>query len=188
VLYSEHLAKARALQYHRGMESAAKIARWGVLRNEKRAWRVRAKAAAKMIEVPGGVMDLGCGNMLVERFLSRRRAYLPVDCVQRDHRTVICDFNTDPLPVVEDCGVLVVLGVLEHLEQPKEFIGKLPSCGALQWVISYHPADVFGSVRGMLEGEFIQAVNLAGFSLKDRVHVAQNILYDFRSRLAGKLV
>ena len=69
-----------------------------------------------MIEAPGSALDLGCGAMLIEPFLPRGRKYVPVHLTPRDERAVICDFNKDPLPNIEGCGVVVALGVLEHLQ------------------------------------------------------------------------
>lgn len=104
-------------------------------------WSDRAAAASAKIPPGATVLDIGCADMCLETVLPPGCAYIPCDCVQRDERTIVCDFNKDYPVIPAAVTVVCVLGVLEYLYKPAEFIGWLARSGR-PVILSYCPADV----------------------------------------------
>ena len=98
------------------------VERWSTLdRDVSDAWSPRAAFAARMLSDAESIADLGCGHMLLERFLRPDQRYVPVDLVARCSRTVVCDFNRDQLPAL---GVthFAALGLLEYIYNLDSFL------------------------------------------------------------------
>jgi hypothetical protein len=77
-------------------------------------WEDRARAAAAFVPPGSRVLDIGCGDMAVERFLPEGCVYLPLDVVARDERTMVIDLNRQRLPAIE-ADFVIGLGVLEYI-------------------------------------------------------------------------
>ena len=67
-----------------------------------------------MLGDPRAVIDLGCGLMTLEEYLPAGTAYIPVDVVRRDERTIVIDLNRQPLPDLH-APAIVGLGLLEYI-------------------------------------------------------------------------
>lgn len=91
---------------------------------EAKGWNARAAAAAEWLQGYRSVLDLGCGTMILESHLADTVRYYPCDIVARDDRTVICDLNLEPPPVVE-AEAVACLGLLEYLHQPQSVMAAL---------------------------------------------------------------
>ena len=78
-------------------------------------WQRRTELAAQWLQNDRAVADVGCGLMALESLLAPGSTYIPMDIVARDDRTIVVDFNIDPIPAVI-CDVAVLLGVLEYSE------------------------------------------------------------------------
>lgn len=121
-------------------EKRTVIERWDALAStEAEPWSARADAAAKMLGAAPSVADLGCGTMTLERYLAPGTQYLPVDVVQRDDRTVICDFNASPPPKLPALAC-ACLGILEYILEPTPFMLSLAE-SYRTCVISYNVHD-----------------------------------------------
>ncbi|GAB1258109.1 hypothetical protein NBRC116494_26110 [Aurantivibrio plasticivorans] len=85
-------------------------------------WEMRAKYIARLIPNKVKLLDLGCGNMLIERHLPDGSIYIPCDIEKRDERTVICDFDQGEYP--DDCGetLVICLGVANYLSKQAELL------------------------------------------------------------------
>jgi hypothetical protein len=119
-------------------EKRTLLRRWSTLERERTDdWSPRAAAAALMLTDCLAVVDFGCGTMNLERHLSPSVRYLPVDVVKRDERTVIVDFNVDPLPVLES-DAAACLGLIEYLYDVPGFLRSL-ALGYKIAVLSYNP-------------------------------------------------
>lgn len=112
--------------------------RWETLAaQEAKPWSYRATMAAKFLASERAVADFGCGTMLLERHLESGTIYYPVDIVQRDNRTTLCDFNVDPLPIFP-ASAAACLGLLEYLFNPGAFLQQI-SRHYRTCVVSYCP-------------------------------------------------
>lgn len=100
--------------------------RWAALGNlEAAAWSERAAMAAEYLKGSSAIVDLGCGTMILERYLRREGIrYLPVDVCKRDDRTIVCDFNIDPVPATS-AEAAACLGLLEYLYDVPAFMKAL---------------------------------------------------------------
>ncbi len=103
------------------------VERWRELElSTSKAWFHRSRRAAKWLEDAGSVADLGCGHMLFESCLRSDQTYIPVDFLARDDRTVVVDFNREPLPKLAATH-FVALGLFEYLYDLEGFLRSLRS-------------------------------------------------------------
>ncbi|NEU14308.1 hypothetical protein G3T14_19565 [Methylobacterium sp. BTF04] len=106
---------------------------------EGEPWSARAALAAEILADELAVVDLGCGTMTLERYLSKTTAYHPVDVVARDTRTIVCDVNAEPPPSI-DAQAVVCLGLLEYVLDPAHLMRELSQKYSV-CVISYCISD-----------------------------------------------
>jgi len=75
------------------------LMRWETLNAEKTDhWLARTVTAASFLVGCASVVDIGCGNMPLERHLKTSTAYIPVDVVRRDERTIVVDLELRTAP------------------------------------------------------------------------------------------
>ena len=114
--------------------------RWQTLAGpEAEPWNARASLAARLLQGEAAVADLGCGVMTLERFLAPGTEYLPIDIVARDDRTIVCDFNVEPVTIKPHYAA-ACLGLIEYILKPDEFIGRLSQICKI-CVVSYCITD-----------------------------------------------
>ncbi len=104
------------------------MARWASIEPDfGNRWEPRAAQAAEWLGGAASVADLGCGTMNLERYLRADQAYVPVDVVARDERTLVLDLNVTSdlarLPAADACALLGVLEYCYALEDAVEAIG-----------------------------------------------------------------
>lgn len=169
--------------------------RWSALNTaESGGWNSRATKAAVLLAGALRVVDFGCGTMALETYLPAGTAYIPVDVVRRDDRTVIIDFNKEPPPAFTADGC-ACLGLLEYLFDVPSFLTAIARVYPVA-VISYNPVD-FGDPglnrrahgwvndydRAGLESVFAQSA----WTIEDGVlEGTQQILWRLRSDLHQK--
>jgi len=85
------------------------------------AWKDRIAHLAAFVDTSGPVMDIGCGMMWLEPLLVRGNQYIPIDCLRRDHRTLLVDLNAQPLPDVA-AEFAFMSGVLEYVQDVPLFL------------------------------------------------------------------
>lgn len=110
--------------------------------DKSQKWSYRAERAAQIINGMDvrSVLDLGCFRMSLEGYLRPSITYLPSDIVRRDARTIVCDLNADPVPVV-DADMVTALGVLEHLTSPETVMRHLAERYPAA-IVTYNPLDL----------------------------------------------
>jgi hypothetical protein len=91
-----------------------------------------------MLQNVRSVTDIGCGGMSLEKYIPNA-TYFPVDCVQRDARTVVVDLNHGPSPRLHT-EAAVLLGVLEYIHNVPKLIGEL-ALSYPQVLLSYNRAE-----------------------------------------------
>ena len=92
------------------------LARWNNAASLSPDWAARAQFVSRLLPPGLRVLDIGCGGMDVERFVSPKE-YIPVDIAARDKRTTVIDLNARPLPedLLSRPDVVVALGVFEYI-------------------------------------------------------------------------
>ena len=85
-------------------------------------WNKRAKMIAGRIPEDAAVLDLGCGNMLIEEHLHQSVRYIPCDVGERDERTIVCDFDKHEYPADQGETHVVCLGVLPYLRNQADLL------------------------------------------------------------------
>lgn len=121
-------------------------------------WDRRAQMVAALLPADARVLDLGCGAMLVERYLAPTAAYVPCDVDERDERTIVCDFDKKEYP--EDVGEthVVCLGVMPYLQQQLALFEHICSRGK-PFLVTLKPQEL---VAAKVErGVFPPAIPLA---------------------------
>jgi hypothetical protein len=94
---------------------------WHAIDQTPWEWDARARVAAARLAGARAIADLGCGTMVLERYLAPGQTYIPVDLAARDDRTLVVDFDLDPLPAI-DADACALLGVLGYLKDPGSFL------------------------------------------------------------------
>jgi hypothetical protein len=99
------------------------IERWSDTSRLSIEWDQRAKEVSEWIPAGVRLIDIGCGQMAVEKVVKDCN-YIPVDIVRRDHRTTVVDLNVEPLPpsLLMKTDYAVLLGVLEYLKRPQDLL------------------------------------------------------------------
>lgn len=127
-----------------------------LLRSANESWERRAASAATFIPPGSRVLDIGCGDMKMERNLPEGCSYLPMDVSARDERTIVVDLNRQRLPKVA-ADFVVALGLLEYIfDVPKllrQIARQIP-----QGLFSYHPLEKTPG-RDRLAMNWVNALN-----------------------------
>lgn len=108
------------------------------------AWEERVKKMAEFIKPGESVLDLGCGEMTLKK-LRPDILYYPVDYIQRNENTIICDFNKKQFPG-SSADTCFVSGTLEYISDPDWFVNKICE-HCKKAVISYCSTDHFPVIR-----------------------------------------
>ncbi len=157
------------------------LARWSNVANLHPAWNERARLAADFIPAGATVLDLGCGRMALEGFLPPGCRYTPCDIVRRDERTLVCDFNEQPIPRPPGATHITTLGVLEYIHDWRGFLRQLREFG-LPVVLSYCPTDftahldrpAHGWINHLSLRELCEGFSEAGFHLQSSLRPDSN--------------
>ncbi|BEU99983.1 putative nucleotide-diphospho-sugar transferase [Novosphingobium olei] len=179
---TERLLSTEAL----AAERASDVKRWANPSNLNASWSPRAAVVAKLLRPDDVVLDLGCGQMDLERELPQSARYLPADIVSRDSRTLYCELNRGIVPDVA-ADVVTMLGVLEYCHDPAAVFAAI----AAKWqrlVLTYNPADLDAGRDRRLHGWFsaldsagvVKLATEQGFQLEAIVpHGARERIYVF---------
>lgn len=151
------------------------LTRWSDKKNLEVAWERRSLLAADFIPSGSAVLDVGCGMMLLERHLPFGCQYMPMDVVQRDDRTIICDLNKKSFPSAEisDANIITMLGVFEYLYDIESIFKQLFALGKTL-VCSYCGDErsvnvdrkALGWVNNLNTSEFLEIAKINGYFVK----------------------
>ena len=165
-----------ALTYSAIATRGTVLSRWQALGvAEAGDWDARAATAASMLNGCACVVDLGCGTMSLERYLSKGTEYRPVDVVARDRRTTVVDFNRAELGV--DGEAAASLGLLEYILDVNDLVRQCRGRFRVL-VVTYNcmrPGDSLRKRRGHawvndLTEEQLEAIfRMQGFSVDEKV-------------------
>ena len=133
-------------------------------------YRPRLELIAGFVPPSSVVLDVGAGSMELRGLLPAGCTYLPLDCVASSPETIVIDLETaDAIDRIAD--VVVLSGVLEHLELPRRALGLLRNV-APRLLLSYDlrlegedPAMERGGWRNhMTEYQLISLLSGAGWA------------------------
>jgi hypothetical protein len=133
-------------------DGASDVKQWADPRNLNANWSPRAALVAKLLAPGDTVLDLGCGQMDLERELPEGSRYIPADIVSRDKRTLYCELNLGIFPDLP-ADVVTMLGVLEYCHKPAAVLRAI----AARWqklVLTYNPTDLDAGRDRRLHGWF----------------------------------
>ncbi len=84
-------------------------------------WEKRAEMMSGMIpDDVCSIMDLGCGDGKLKKYLSDKIKYIGVDYCYRDENTIVCDMNKEELPDISVdmyylAGIVMYIDDIKHL-------------------------------------------------------------------------
>ncbi len=148
--------------------------RLGIIKHDRRwhssdsllaSWSTRTEAMAKLITKPSTVLELGCGNMALEKLLPAGSCYIPSDLVYRGYGTLVFDLNDSYLPVFPTCDICFMAGVLEYVKDVHRLVEHLSRC-CDEVIVSYCVGGLRlanGWVNSYKRNEIVAIFNKAGY-------------------------
>ena len=90
--------------------------------NEK--WELRTKIMSKLIpSYTNRIVDLGCGDGKLKKYLSKEIKYIPVDYCDRGINNIIMDFNSCKVPQnIADADTIFMAGVFIYIDKTEKFL------------------------------------------------------------------
>lgn len=162
--------------------------KWGAAVNYKADWAARSALAAPYVPNGARVFEIGAGVGTFRGLVADRCHYTGADLQPIDERTLVLDIEKDPIPS-GPWDVIVMLGVLEYLHDPKAVLIKIGDA-ARSIVLSYCiPRDsnplpqrrARGWMNALSEQDLINAMVAEGLSLRARLDI--NAAEDFEQKL-----
>jgi len=150
-------------------------------------WEGRSKAMSKYISPDcRSLVDLGCGEMHIRRYLNPTIQYYGCDYKKRDDETIVCDLATGEFPDVH-ADTIFIAGVLEYLVNWKDVLKKSAEYCS-QIVMSYsttEAAPVRDSiwVTSIAEAEITDHMDQLGFRLMDREVYNTSVIFNFMKKM-----
>jgi hypothetical protein len=126
-------------------------------------WRRRAEFAARFVKPGLAVLDVGCGEMWVERVFKPSR-YIPVDLTERDERTRVIDLDEAELPAewLAEVDLVVMLGLLEYLADPVRQLTAVARAGR-PLLCSYNTTEYSADPEERRRHGWVLDVDIEGF-------------------------
>jgi len=128
------------------------------------SWKKRISKMASNIDIPGAVVDIGCGRMWLESQLKENNGYVPVDFVRRDERTIVLDINKDTLPDF-NAPVAFLSGILEYVSDVNKFSQQLIRQRFEKIILSYCTVEKYSNISCRKKLNWVS--NLSIFELID---------------------
>lgn len=132
-------------------------------------WEERSEVMSHYIKPEcKSLLDLGCGEMHIRKFLNSGIKYYGCDYKKRDEETIICDLSKGEFPVV--CvDVIFIAGVLEYLTNWHDVLKKC-STHCTQLIMSYCTVEAVACrdtywVNSISYYEIVEEMQKNGFQL-----------------------
>lgn len=119
---------------------------WTSTEEFNESWKKRIYKMAADIDIPGAVVDIGCGMMWLESQLNELNDYIPVDFVRRDERTIVLDLNKDTLPEF-NASIAFLSGILEYVSDVGRLSQNLIGQGFDKIILSYCTVEKYPNIR-----------------------------------------
>lgn len=86
------------------------------------------------------VLDLGCGEMHLKKYIGSNTSYFPCDYIKRDESTLICDLNKGEYPNVRT-DTVIMSGIIEYISQYEWLFQTACSYVDKEVIIAYAAVD-----------------------------------------------
>jgi len=117
-------------------DEQSNLLRWKGSEAISRRWAKRAEIVGKMIPPNASLLDIGCGNQILNEFLLKSVKYTPADIIPRSEDTIILDINKGIWPTGK-WDYITACGVLEYINDLNPFF-KNTSTLAKNLILTYH--------------------------------------------------
>ena len=157
--------------------------------DEQTVWEERAREMSSLIpEDVKSLMDIGCGNCRLKKYLPDNMRYYGLDCVKREEDTLLCDINAEQLPKIQ-VDMYYLAGVLYYVNDIKKLFEQMKSA---KYII-FNYFDEMNQLRldGYCGGvpshainereEYITIADIIN-TLWDCGFVVEKVLFDYRER------
>lgn len=141
-------------------------------------WSDRSEIMSHLInENSKSLLDLGCGEGHIRKFLSPDVIYYGCDYVKRDDDTIICDLSIGEFPqLIVD--TIFIAGVLEYIKKWK-FVLEESCKRCKQVVLSYSTSESYPDrnpifVNNISESELVMFMNENNFDLVEKCILPYN--------------
>lgn len=99
-------------------------------------WEERSFVMSKFVpQECNSLLDIGCGEMHIRKFLPKGTKYFGCDYKKRDEDTIVCDLAKGEFPTV-NVDIVFIAGVFEYLSNWKDVLKKCTTC-CKQIIMSY---------------------------------------------------
>lgn len=135
-------------------------------------WEERSFAMSHHIKPEcKSLLDLGCGEMHIRKFLNDGIKYYGCDYKKRDEETIICDLAKGEFPSIY-VDVIFIAGVLEYLTNWRDVLKKC-SQHCTQLIMSYYTIEAVSHrdpywVNSIGYQEIVDEMLLNGFELANK--------------------
>ena len=128
------------------------------------------------------LLDLGCGEMHIRKFLSETVNYYGCDYKKRDADTIICDLSKGEFPNIF-VDTVFISGVLEYMTNWSDVLLKCVKC-CRQIVLSYSTKETATErdpiwVNCISENDIVDLLAENSFSLCDSEKYKTSIIFNF---------
>lgn len=90
------------------------------LSNMRTGWEKRAQAMVKLIpKNVGSILDIGCGECLLKKYLPREIKYYGLDYRKRNDETIVCNINEEKIPVINGIDLYYLAGVVAYVKDER---------------------------------------------------------------------
>ena len=112
------------------------------------AWEARAKYMASMIPLEvKSVMDIGCGDQKLRKYLRTDIEYYGLDYIDRGNNTIVCNLNKDEFPQIS-VDLYYLAGLLCYLDKPENLLKNIGKSTAKYVLISLKSTDQYIRLDG----------------------------------------
>ncbi len=108
------------------------------------SWDERAAVMSSMIpEDVRSIIDFGCGNQRLKKYLNEDIQYIGLDYIYRGENTIVCDVNQDTLPSINaDCAYMA--GFLMYVKRMDSFFSQIATKYILLSYEGHEVCSMFG--------------------------------------------
>jgi len=147
-------------------------------------WEERTERMAKYILPNQSVVDVGCGEMKLVRYLPAHCSYVGLDSQKRNEETVVCNFNNESIPEISS-DVYFISGALEYAIDPESLIRQISQNTKETIILSYCLLEDFPHqtrkdlkwANALSKNDIIKVLKKNGFRVRHSFKVLRNTVF-----------